>query len=168
MNMDCSSISIGLLPLLILALAASSTTYSAAAAAAAQHDPPKLIILNLLGHDGDKASLAVQPHDLSLAGFGNRTNHWHVFPGHEHVIPDATLLPFSNSYRDLIGGLENLPSLPLGRDPVERAIHALSGHGGRRRGGGAQAGACDTDGDQVRGPAADADQGDRRRGVGER
>ncbi|PAN36872.2 hypothetical protein PAHAL_7G010400 [Panicum hallii] len=88
-----------LLPILILALAAGSTTYSPAAAA--QRDPPKLLILNLEGHDGDKAS---------------------------HVIPNATLLPFGNSYRDLVGGLQNLPSLSLGRNPALSAVHALSGH----------------------------------------
>lgn len=124
--MACSSISMALLPILILALAAGSTTYSPAAAA--QRDPPKLLILNLEGRDGDKASLAMQAHDLSLAGFANRTSHWHAFPGYEHVIPNATLLPFGNSYRDLVGGLANLPSLPLGRNPALRAIHALSGH----------------------------------------
>ena len=92
-----------------------------------QRDPPKLFIINLEGRNGDKASLAVQP-DLSLAGFANRTSHWHAFPGYEHVIHNATLLPFGNSYRDLIGGLVNLPSLPLGRDPTQRAVHALSEH----------------------------------------
>ncbi|CAO2041718.1 unnamed protein product [Urochloa humidicola] len=117
-----------LLPILILALAASSTNYHSAAAAATERKPPKLIILELLGRDADKAFLAVQTHDLSLAGFANRTKHWHAFPGHEHVIPNATVLPFGNSYRDLIGGLANLPSLPLGKDPVLGAIHALSGH----------------------------------------
>ncbi|KAG2564703.1 hypothetical protein PVAP13_7NG086078 [Panicum virgatum] len=113
---------VALLAILILALAAD---YSPAAAV--QRDPPKLFIINLEGRDGDKASLAVQP-DLFLAGFANRTSHWHAFPGYEHVIPNATLLPFGNSYRDLIGGLANLPSLPLGRDPTQRAVHALSGH----------------------------------------
>ncbi|CAN6275058.1 unnamed protein product [Urochloa humidicola] len=118
------------LPILILALAASRSNYysAVAAAAATEREPPKLIVLQLLGRDGDKASLAVQTHDLSLAGFANRTTHWHVFPGHEHVIPNATILSFGNSYRDLVGGLENLPSLPLGKDPVLDAVHALSGH----------------------------------------
>ncbi|RLM74358.1 hypothetical protein C2845_PM15G00540 [Panicum miliaceum] len=95
--MVCSSISMALRPILIPALAAGSTNYSPAVAA--QRDPPKLLILKLAGRDGDKASLAVQAHDLSLAG-----------------------------YRDLVGGLANLPTLPLGRDPALRAVHALSGH----------------------------------------
>ncbi|CAL5034048.1 unnamed protein product [Urochloa decumbens] len=118
------------LPIIILALATSSSNYysAAAAAVATEREPPKLIVLELLGRDGDKTSLVVQAHDLSLAGFANRTSHWHAFPSHEHVIPNATVLPFGNSYRDLVGGLENLPSLPLGKDPVLDAIHALSGH----------------------------------------
>ncbi|CAN6248229.1 unnamed protein product [Urochloa humidicola] len=115
------------LPILILALAASSSS-SYYSAVATQREPPELIVLQLLGCDGDKTSLAVQTHDLSLAGFANRTSHWHAFPGREHVLPNATLLPFGNSYRDLVGGLENLRSLPLGKDPVLGAIRALSGH----------------------------------------
>ena len=51
------------------------------------------------------------------------------------MIPNATLLPFGNSYRDLIGGLANLPSLPLGRDPTQRAVHALSVHDPAAAGG---------------------------------
>jgi len=121
--MACSSISLALLPILILALAANFSPV-----AVAQRDPPKLLILNLHGRDGDKASLVVQAHDLPVAGFANRTSHWHAFSGYEHVIPNATLLLFGNSYRDLFGGLANLPSQPLGRDPALRAIHALSGH----------------------------------------
>ncbi|KAF8647663.1 hypothetical protein HU200_065300 [Digitaria exilis] len=130
--MECPSISMALLPILVLALAASSSNvYSSVASVVApttERGPPELIIVNQVGRDGDKASFAVQIHDLSLAGFANRTNHWHAFRGYEHIIPNATVLPFSNSYHDLIGGLENLPSLPLGRDPMLDAIHAVSGH----------------------------------------
>ncbi|KAF8647660.1 hypothetical protein HU200_065297 [Digitaria exilis] len=130
MGIEFPSTSMALLPILILALAIISNTYSAVAATAAatERAPPELILLNLIGRDSDKASFAVQIHDLSLAGFANRTNHWHAFKGYEHIITNATLLPFTNSYNDLIGGLENLPNLPLGRDPVLDAIDSVSGH----------------------------------------
>lgn len=53
-------------------------------------------------------------NDLSIAGFTNRSLHWHAFPGHEHLIPGFMALPFVRSYHDLIDGLANLPSLPMG------------------------------------------------------
>ena len=98
----------------------------AAAAKAKRGGTPELIPINLVGRDGEKITLALQPHDLSLAGFANGSYHWYAFPGHEHVIRNGTTLPFGNSYRDLIGGLANLPSLPLGREPALRAIGAIS------------------------------------------
>ncbi|CAL5036045.1 unnamed protein product [Urochloa decumbens] len=69
---------------------------------------PPFMVVSLRGNLGDMARLALMSHDLSLAGFANRTGYWHLFPG-------STLLPFGNSYRDLIGGLANLPNLPVGR-----------------------------------------------------
>ncbi|CAD6261438.1 unnamed protein product [Miscanthus lutarioriparius] len=112
---------------LILALLPSNPDQAKAAAAEAKRGgPPELIPIKLVGRDGDKITLALQPHDLSLAGFANGSYHWYAFPGHEHVIRNGTTLPFGNSYRDLIGGLANLPSLPLGREPALRAIGAIS------------------------------------------
>ncbi|CAO2041717.1 unnamed protein product [Urochloa humidicola] len=80
------------------------------------------------GKGNDMTKLAMMKHDLSLAGFTNRTGHWHVFPGNEHLFPGSTTLPFGNSYRDLIGGLVNLPNLPLGRPAMLQATGALSGY----------------------------------------
>ncbi|OEL13988.1 hypothetical protein BAE44_0024993 [Dichanthelium oligosanthes] len=54
------------------------------------------------------ASLALMKHDLSLAGF--------------------TPLPFGNSYRDLIGGLANLPNLPMGRAATLQATDAVASY----------------------------------------
>ncbi|EES11746.1 hypothetical protein BDA96_06G007400 [Sorghum bicolor] len=88
--------------------------------------PAELIPIKLVGRDGDRITLALQPHDLSLAGFANGSHHWFIFPGNEHLIRNGTTLPFGNTYRDLIGGLANLPSLPLGREPALRAISAIS------------------------------------------
>lgn len=125
-HMERSSIFVALLPILILALATSSRTNYPAVRA--KHDAPQLLILNLKGRDGDKTSLAMQPHDLSLAGFSNRSGHWHAFQGHEQILPGSTPLPFGNSYRDLIGGLANLPNLPLGRPATLQATGALSSY----------------------------------------
>ncbi|CAN6247855.1 unnamed protein product [Urochloa humidicola] len=80
------------------------------------------------GKGNDMTKLAMMKHDLSLAGFANRTGHWHVFPGNEHLFPGSTTLPFGNSYRDLIGGLANLPNLPLGRPAMLQATGGLSNY----------------------------------------
>ncbi|CAD6261436.1 unnamed protein product [Miscanthus lutarioriparius] len=83
----------------------------AAAAKAKRSGAPERILLPLVGRDGDKITLALQPHDLSLAGFANGSHHWYAYPGYEHVIRNSTTLPFGNTYRDLISGQANLPSL---------------------------------------------------------
>ncbi|CAO2041716.1 unnamed protein product [Urochloa humidicola] len=88
---------------------------------------PPFMIVDLPGNVGDTAArLALMSDDLSLAAFANRTGHWHVFPGNEHLFPGSTTLPFGNSYRDLIGGLANLPNLPLGQPAMLQATGALS------------------------------------------
>ncbi|TVT97653.1 hypothetical protein EJB05_57103, partial [Eragrostis curvula] len=75
----------------------------------------------------DDATLALTRYDVSLAGFANRTGHWYAFPGYQHRIPvTSTLLPFGNSYQDLIGGLENVPSLLLDHAAWQHAVHVLS------------------------------------------
>jgi hypothetical protein len=106
------------------------------------------MVVGLRGVGNDRVRLAVMSQDLSLVGFSNRSGHWHAFPGHEHLLPGSTPLPFGNSYRDLIGGL---PNLPLGRPATLQATGALSGPGHRMstttmtwR---TQAGAGDPDGD---------------------
>ncbi|TVU15565.1 hypothetical protein EJB05_39093, partial [Eragrostis curvula] len=128
-----SSSSAALLLFLVVSLGASHHPAVAASASQSQRgDGAALTIVSLRGKDpGVAASLAVLTHDLSLAGFSNRTGHWHAFPGHEHVFPGgaATTLPFGgDSYRDLIGGLANLPGLSLGRAAAEESTRALSAH----------------------------------------
>lgn len=91
----------------------------------------ELMVLDFHGTDpaADKATLALTRYDVSLAGFANRTGHWYAFPGYEDQIPVAsTLLPFGNSYRDLIGGLANVPSLPLDHPDWQHAVNVLSSH----------------------------------------
>ncbi|CAL5031435.1 unnamed protein product [Urochloa decumbens] len=142
MAKDRASSSRVALLLFFLALAASYTIHAdpaAAAAAAAQCGPPAdddgeaaaVVIIPLVNGEGNvEAVLAVQAHDLSLAGFSNRSGHWHAFPGHDHLLPGrSTPLPFGNTYRDLIGWLSNLPSLPLGRGPAAWAASVLSSAG---------------------------------------
>ncbi|CAO2042710.1 unnamed protein product [Urochloa humidicola] len=104
-----------------------------ASAAAARRGPTAdgeaaVTILPLKVNGRDEAALAVQPHDLSLVAFRNQSSHWHAFPGYGHVLvaSKSTLLPFGNTYRDLIGGLANLPSLPLGRALAAWAASVLS------------------------------------------
>ncbi|CAM0951889.1 unnamed protein product [Alopecurus aequalis] len=102
----------------------------AGAVAAAIRDPDALIIVNLLGHSpvDDKTSVGVQKYDLSFPGFTDGRGDWHAFPGHEHLFAASTPLPFGNSYDDLIGGLANLPSVPLGREAMKQAARVLSAH----------------------------------------
>ncbi|KAF0915121.1 hypothetical protein E2562_033705 [Oryza meyeriana var. granulata] len=96
-------------------------------------DPPSdnLFVVGLNGGvDGDEiAAVALQGHDLSLAGFTNRTHHWHAFRGREGLIPTAaSVLPFGDNYRDLIGGIENLPGVPLGWASMVQAARVLSSY----------------------------------------
>jgi hypothetical protein len=72
--------------------------------------------------------LAVQKHDVSIAGFTDESGHWHAFPGLEHLFPTSTTLPFCSSYSDLIGGLANLPGVPLGREVMLEAIRVLAAY----------------------------------------
>uniref|UniRef100_A0A0E0D4R4 Uncharacterized protein n=1 Tax=Oryza meridionalis TaxID=40149 RepID=A0A0E0D4R4_9ORYZ len=101
--------------------------------------PWRMYGVSMKGADGDVVHLAVHKHDYSFAGFANRSGHWHVFPGDDEaaVLPDdARRLPFRNTYRDLIGGLENVPGLPLDREGGLAARHP--GRRRRRRGGAAR------------------------------
>ncbi|BAF12856.2 Os03g0688000 [Oryza sativa Japonica Group] len=97
-------------------------------------EPPSdgLFVVGLTGGlDADElAAVALQGHDLSLAGFANRTRHWHAFRGREGLVPSAaSVLPFGgDTYRDLIGGIQNLPGVPLGRDAMVRAARVLSSY----------------------------------------
>ncbi|KAF8749611.1 hypothetical protein HU200_012629 [Digitaria exilis] len=123
--------------LVVLAAAASSLimllerrpspTAATATSSNVLKDKP-FTVIQLEGNGQEMAGLAVMLHDVSLAGFANRSGHWHAFPGHEHLLPGSTPLPFGNSYRDLIGGLANLPNLPLGGPPMVQASSAISGY----------------------------------------
>ncbi|KAL6646634.1 hypothetical protein ACP70R_015711 [Stipagrostis hirtigluma subsp. patula] len=113
------------LMVLMLALAASTLAILILPSSVLQHrDGKALIIVNLQ----NEAALAVRTDDLSLAGFANRSRHWHAFPGHGHLLSASTTLPFGGSYRDLIGGLANLPELPLGRASAKHATRVLSAY----------------------------------------
>uniref|UniRef100_A0A0E0KHL4 rRNA N-glycosylase n=1 Tax=Oryza punctata TaxID=4537 RepID=A0A0E0KHL4_ORYPU len=93
-----------------------------------EHHPAALYGVSMKGADGDVVHLAVHKQDYSFAGFANRSGHWHVFRGDEAVLPNARRLPFSKTYRDLIGGIENVPDLPLGKAASLRVIWALSSY----------------------------------------
>ncbi|XP_044980129.1 60 kDa jasmonate-induced protein-like [Hordeum vulgare subsp. vulgare] len=89
---------------------------------------PTLIVVELQGHNDDKSSVAVQKHDVSVAGFTDGSGHWHAFPGLDHLFPASTTLPFGSSYSELIGGIANLPGVPLGREAMMQAIRVLSAY----------------------------------------
>ncbi|KAF7011250.1 hypothetical protein CFC21_025579 [Triticum aestivum] len=112
---------------LILALAAGSSNHGGAAAAA-PGDRPDLIVLHIHGSSPPNASVAFQTHDLSFAGFANGGGHWQAFPGLGHLFPTSTPLTFGSSYDDLIGGLANLPGVPLGRQAMIEAARVLSAY----------------------------------------
>ncbi|XP_037427049.1 60 kDa jasmonate-induced protein-like [Triticum dicoccoides] len=113
--------------LLILVLAASNSEHGHAGAVAAGNLVVVRVRLTGRGPD-DKTTVAVQRHDVSLAGFTDGTGHWHAFPGLEHLFPSSTTLPFSSSYSDLIGGLANLPGVPLGQEAMLEAIRVLAAY----------------------------------------
>uniref|UniRef100_A0A0E0BE10 rRNA N-glycosylase n=1 Tax=Oryza glumipatula TaxID=40148 RepID=A0A0E0BE10_9ORYZ len=82
----------------------------------------KWITVRLFGggdRDDDQAKLLVAEDDAYVAGFANRTGHWHTFRGGRcyPALPATacTELPFGGSYRDLIGGVANLRAVPVGR-----------------------------------------------------
>jgi hypothetical protein len=99
----------------------------AGAASAAEYDRPALLVVNLTGHGpvDDKISVGVEIHDVGIGGFANGRGHWQSFPGHDRLFPGSTPLPFGNSYDDLIGGLANLPDVPLGRDAMQHAAQVM-------------------------------------------
>jgi hypothetical protein len=102
----------------------------AGAASAAEYDRPALLVVNLTGHGpvDDKISVGVEIHDVGIGGFANGRGHWQSFPGHDRLFPGSTPLPFGNSYDDLIGGLANLPDVPLGREALQQAARVLSAY----------------------------------------
>ncbi|KAF7003840.1 hypothetical protein CFC21_019121 [Triticum aestivum] len=113
--------------LLILALAAGSSKHGGAAAAAGDARPA-LVVMKLHGHDPKGPCVAFQTHDVSLAGFTNGGGDWQAFPGLAHLFPTSTPLPFGSGYDDLIGGLANLPGVPLGRQAMADAARVLSAY----------------------------------------
>ncbi|GJN11975.1 hypothetical protein PR202_ga30215 [Eleusine coracana subsp. coracana] len=120
--MDMEGSSMSLLSLIVLTLITTSNL----TVSLAQSPWEQLIVFPLQGLDGDVVRLAMTQYDLSIAGFSNRTGHWHAFPEHVARIPKSTPLRFGNSYHDLIGGLANLPSLPLGKEPMAQSAGVLS------------------------------------------
>ncbi|KAM0866124.1 hypothetical protein ACQ4PT_042840 [Festuca glaucescens] len=86
------------------------------------------MILKGYGSVGDKIAVGMATHDYSLGGFANGRGHWQSFPGHDHLFPSSTPLPFRNSYDDLVGGLANLPDVPLGQEALKQAARVLSAH----------------------------------------
>ncbi|XP_044980124.1 60 kDa jasmonate-induced protein-like [Hordeum vulgare subsp. vulgare] len=111
--------------LLILVHAAGNSTHGHGGASAER----RLIVGRLLGRGpDDKTTVAMQKHDVSVAGFTDGSGDWHTFPGLEHLFPASTTLPFGSSYSELIGGLENLPGVPLGREALLEAIRVLTAY----------------------------------------
>ncbi|BAT12153.1 Os10g0570700 [Oryza sativa Japonica Group] len=95
--------------------------------------PAKWITVRLFGggdRDDDQAKLLVAEDDAYVAGFANRTGHWHTFRGGRcyPALPATacTELPFGGSYRDLIGGVANLRAVPVGRSSAVGAMEVLS------------------------------------------
>ncbi|XBH97139.1 hypothetical protein VPH35_087417 [Triticum aestivum] len=111
--------------LLILVLAAGNSEHRHVGAVAARSP----VVVRLIGRGADdKTSVAVHRHDLSFASFTDGSGHWHAFPGLEHLLPTSTTLPFGRSYSNLIGGLANLPGVPLGREAIRvLAAYRLGG-----------------------------------------
>uniref|UniRef100_I1PEQ6 rRNA N-glycosylase n=1 Tax=Oryza glaberrima TaxID=4538 RepID=I1PEQ6_ORYGL len=119
-----------------------------------------LILVDLQDYGSGVGTLAVRPDVFSVAGFANRTGHWHALRGNDHLFRGdlvATPLPFGSSYGDLVGGVNNLLGLPLGSPFTSYATVVLSGYDG---GGGGEAGAGDAGGGDLRGAAAPPDPGD--------
>jgi hypothetical protein len=115
------------------AVAAAAVARAVAAAAAARHNrpPPAVAVMNFTGYVGpvgDKISVGVETHDISIGGFTNGRGQWQSFPGHGHLFPGSTSLPFGDSYDELIGGLANLPDLPLGQEAMQQAARVLSAY----------------------------------------
>ncbi|BAH92321.1 60 kDa jasmonate-induced protein-like [Oryza sativa Japonica Group] len=100
-----------------------------------------LILVDLQDYGSGVGTLAVRPDVFSVAGFANRTGHWHALRGNDHLFRGdlvATPLPFGSSYGDLVGGVNNLLGLPLGSPFTSYATVVLSGYDG---GGGGEAAA---------------------------
>lgn len=73
------------------------------------------IMVHIVGESPDeKTTLAIANDDLYLLGFANGTDHWHILSGFGGL-PDATTLPFDESYGKLIGGHANLCLVPIGK-----------------------------------------------------
>ncbi|XP_048533040.1 60 kDa jasmonate-induced protein-like [Triticum urartu] len=126
--MDGSTVNrLVILFLLVLVLATSNSEHGHAGAVDAGN--VVVVRIRLIGRGpDDKTTIAVQRHDLSFAGFTDGSGHWHAFPGLEHLFPTSTTLPFGSSYSDLIGGLANLPGVPLGREAMLEAIRVLAAY----------------------------------------
>uniref|UniRef100_A0A0E0GRX7 rRNA N-glycosylase n=2 Tax=Oryza TaxID=4527 RepID=A0A0E0GRX7_ORYNI len=87
---------------------------------------PEMMMVDLRDYGSGVGTLAVRMDGLSVAGFANRSGHWHALRGNEHLfrVAAATPLPFGSSYGDLVGGVKNLPDLPLEEDPATVVISA--------------------------------------------
>ncbi|KAF0915124.1 hypothetical protein E2562_033708 [Oryza meyeriana var. granulata] len=67
-----------------------------------------LIMVDLQDYGSGVGTLAMRDDTLYVAGFANRSGHWHALRGSEHLLRDraTTPLPFGNSYGDLVEGVK--------------------------------------------------------------
>ncbi|KAL6637539.1 hypothetical protein ACP70R_025111 [Stipagrostis hirtigluma subsp. patula] len=94
----------------------------------ADEAPFQWIPVRLFGWDGGAATTLLFRNDnMNLVGFANKTATWFSFKGFHHLIPGSIPLDFGVDYQDLVGGWEQLHTVPLGQKSLELATRNLSG-----------------------------------------
>lgn len=89
--------------------------------------PARWILVNLVGTDGDKTTIAVRDDNIYIVGFTNSRGSWFVFKNRAHLIPGSTLLPFGDCYKDLLGGgYKELEGITLGKENMLKAVQMLA------------------------------------------
>ncbi|KAL6656524.1 hypothetical protein ACP70R_007350 [Stipagrostis hirtigluma subsp. patula] len=71
-------------------------------------------------------TLAMAPDDLCIFGFRNNAGAWYAFDGYPGVPGNATALPFSLNYFELVGGHQMLYTVPLGKKSATQAAWTLA------------------------------------------
>lgn len=89
--------------------------------------PNRWINLRLQGDGDDETTLAIAEDDLFIHAFADRTGAWHSTRGSSCFFPGARELPFDHTYsRMLDGGIDELPTLPLGKASALQSIKTLA------------------------------------------
>lgn len=92
--------------------------------------PPRWIYVELEGKSGANPKVAIRSDNAYIVGFTNKDGRWFEFKNTAMLLPKekTKMLSYDSSYRELVGDVNNLPNLKLGKYNTSDAATALWNH----------------------------------------